>query len=330
MMNRDMQGYTEEKPMEPSDPVREPDDTGVVKKIRRTFSWIGLSYVVFIAVSSVSQMAAALILSRYFGNLDENITMLLVILGMYPVSVPVFALMMKRIDLQRGIGREQWNFGKKCGFFVFSMGALYVGNIVGIILMSLAGMITGKPMVNDVQELILKMKPWSIFVSAVVTAPIVEELVFRKILLDRIAAYGHGTAIIVSGFLFGVAHGNFYQFFYAFALGTIFAYIYLHTGRIWYTMVFHMIINFYGGIVPIGIMKITEKNFVLGGLLTYGNIMFMAAFVISAAVLLFCFWESLSFDRGEITLPFGKKIVSVIFNPGMILFVAAAIVLFFV
>lgn len=57
----------------------------------------------------------------------------------------------------------------------------------------------------------------------VVMAPICEEILFRKILIDRIRLYGDKAAILVSSVVFGLSHGNFYQFFYAFGIGLVLA-----------------------------------------------------------------------------------------------------------
>ena len=74
-------------------------------------------------------------------------------------------------------------------------------------------------------------------------APIFEELVFRKLIVDRLIKYGEFIAIFTSGLTFGLFHGNFQQFFFAFALGALFAFIYARTGRIRYTIGLHMTIN---------------------------------------------------------------------------------------
>ncbi|WP_022756782.1 type II CAAX prenyl endopeptidase Rce1 family protein [Butyrivibrio fibrisolvens] len=76
-----------------------------------------------------------------------------------------------------------------------------------------------------------------------VLAPIFEELIYRKLIIDRTRRYGELTAIIYSALAFGLFHCNIYQFFYAFALGLIFGYVYVRTGNILMTIVMHMIVN---------------------------------------------------------------------------------------
>ena len=82
-----------------------------------------------------------------------------------------------------------------------------------------------------------------LWVLAIVAAPILEELVFRKFVLDRVGHLGEGIAVLSSALIFGLAHQNAGQFFLAFFLGLLFAKIYLRTGRILYTMLLHFLIN---------------------------------------------------------------------------------------
>ena len=110
------------------------------------------------------------------------------------------------------------------------MGGVYFGCLIRQFLMTIVSVITGETMVHQVEEMIMDMSLWAVILSAVILAPIMEELIFRKLVLDRLAGYGPAVAMSVSALVFGLAHGNFYQFFYAFLLGLIFAYIYLHTG----------------------------------------------------------------------------------------------------
>lgn len=79
--------------------------------------------------------------------------------------------------------------------------------------------------------------------QAMIGAPIIEEFIFRKLLIDKISPHGEGIAIITSAMLFGLTHGNFGQFFLAFFLGLLFALIYVKTKNIKYTMGLHFMIN---------------------------------------------------------------------------------------
>ena len=121
--------------------------------------------------------------------------------------------------------------------------------------MTAVGLFRGAVMANPVDSLVLEMSPWAVFASTVLIAPVMEELMFRKLLIDRVVQYGQKTAVIVSGVGFGLFHGNFFQFFYACAIGMVFAYLYSSTGRIRYSIMLHMVINFVGGFVSLFLVQ---------------------------------------------------------------------------
>ncbi|MEE3399376.1 MAG: CPBP family intramembrane glutamic endopeptidase, partial [Eubacterium sp.] len=85
--------------------------------------------------------------------------------------------------------------------------------------------------------------------------PILEELAYRKLLIDKLGQYNKRYAIILSGVMFGLFHTNLHQFFYATIIGFLFAYIYTISGRVRYTMILHMTFNFIHGILPMAIVK---------------------------------------------------------------------------
>ena len=68
---------------------------------------------------------------------------------------------------------------------------------------------------------------WETVIAFVVLAPVFEELVFRKVLVDRVLPFGEWPAILFSGITFGLFHGNLTQFFYAALLGMVLAYVYI-------------------------------------------------------------------------------------------------------
>ncbi|MDR0223170.1 MAG: CPBP family intramembrane metalloprotease [Oscillospiraceae bacterium] len=80
-------------------------------------------------------------------------------------------------------------------------------------------------------------------VYAVVCAAFFEEFITRGIFLEALRPYGTGFAITASAFLFGIMHGNFEQFFYAFVLGIVLGYIAVQTGSILASTVLHAMFN---------------------------------------------------------------------------------------
>lgn len=298
-----------------------------MKTAKRCFSRMALAYVLYMVVSTASQMLAALIL-RELTDMDQNLQLMICMLAMYPAAILIFYLMIRKIPRARQTRREAVSVGEYLCVFVVSMGCMYVGNFIGQALMMAVSLVTGEPMLNAVQELILRMEPWTILLVAVIAAPIAEEFLFRKCLLDRIAGYGQITSMLVSGVLFGLAHGNFYQFFYAFALGVIFAYVYLKTGNVWHTIGLHMMINFCGSIIPMYLLRIMEKNPILGSSLAMTQMMAMFGFVVSAAVILISHRNRIRLYKGTANVSAGRWARTVFFNAGMLLFFLCSAVSF--
>ncbi len=86
--------------------------------------------------------------------------------------------------------------GRFLGWFVICMGGVYFGSLIGQFLMTIVSVITGETMVNQVEEMIMDMSLWAVILSAVILAPIMEELIFRKLVLDRLAGYGPAVAMV--------------------------------------------------------------------------------------------------------------------------------------
>ncbi|NMB30980.1 MAG: CPBP family intramembrane metalloprotease [Clostridiales bacterium] len=76
-----------------------------------------------------------------------------------------------------------------------------------------------------------------------ICAPIFEEIFYRRIILGSLRRYGDTFAIVISAILFGIMHGNFSQFFYAFALGLIYGYIVIRSNSILPAILLHALNN---------------------------------------------------------------------------------------
>lgn len=83
---------------------------------------------------------------------------------------------------------------------------------------------------------------------AIIGAPIVEETIFRKLIIDKVAHHGEALAVLVSALLFGLMHGNLAQFFLAFFVGIVFGIVYIKTRNIFYTMGLHCLMNTFASI----------------------------------------------------------------------------------
>ncbi len=87
--------------------------------------------------------------------------------------------------------------------------------------------------------------------GAVILAPIGEELIYRGIVLRCSAKISQRFAIFFSAFIFGIMHGNPYQFVLGFLLGIPLAMVTLKTGSIVPAIICHMTNNLIASISEI-------------------------------------------------------------------------------
>lgn len=143
------------------------------------------------------------------------------------------------------------------GLVLVSLALLYLTNFIGIGLNHVMGMLRGKEAGNLLDNALTGMRPLTVLIFGVLIGPVLEEFIFRGILLRKLRRYGEGVCIFASAFLFASFHGNIGQLFYAFALGALFAYVTLRSGRIRTAVLLHMLINFVGMFLS---MVITESG----------------------------------------------------------------------
>lgn len=95
-------------------------------------------------------------------------------------------------------------------------------------------------------DYVLEHKPMAYIaelLGAVILAPIGEELIYRGVVLRCSAKISQKFAIFFSAFIFGIMHGNPYQFVLGFLLGIPLAMVTLKTGSIVPAIICHMTNN---------------------------------------------------------------------------------------
>ena len=298
-----------------------------MRNLRRDLTWIGLAYVAYLVVSALSQTGTAMITSWLVPWIGQDAWMVLCIIFMYPLAFFLYWLILQTVPKARQTWTCPMGIGHFLGWFVICMGGVYFGSLIGQFLMTIVSVITGETMVNQVEEMIMDMSLWAVIVSAVILAPIMEELIFRKLVLDRLAGYGPAVAMSVSALVFGLAHGNFYQFFYACLLGLIFAYIYLRTGKVRYSMMLHMMVNFCGSVIPILLLRVADENEVAAILASVTQLTFMGVFMLGGLILFICKWKEIkTYVHGNTVRGWRRYLIT---SPGMILLYVCCVVLFY-
>lgn len=225
-------------------------------EIKKRFSWVGFCYFIFI----LDEIGSAFILGYTFkalGITKLNNSWLTYVVGLAPIwafGFPVCYLLLRKVpDARPADASIKPKYLVQFYFMLTFMmiGGSIFSNIIASILKKTVGII----ITNDTIDLIQKQQILPSILFTVLLGPFLEELAFRKVLLDRLSCYSKKYAILLSGIMFGLIHTNLHQFFYAALIGFVFAYIYTITGKLRYSVILHSTVNFIHGILPMIIIK---------------------------------------------------------------------------
>lgn len=100
-----------------------------------------------------------------------------------------------------------------------------------------------------------------LIISSAVVPAIAEELLFRKVILERLIPYGQGFAIVMTSIMFSLMHANPTQLLYAFIGGLFFGFVTVKTKSLFPSMLMHFVNNvFYDAIAYLGEF-LSERTF---------------------------------------------------------------------
>lgn len=315
---------------------------------------IGMRYAIFAFVEIVLQCGLAAVLELAAKDFMEknhgNVSLMIVVLAVDIIGLPLVWILTRKLDK---IELEKRKFGVKnfiTGFFIIVF-LLVAGAMVGFALNMLFTVPFGvNPMeAVNASKIVMSSNPLLRLAVVGIMAPIVEELIFRKMLIDHFGKYGKHVGIVTSGIMFGMFHGNFSQAIFAMLIGFAFAYIYTKTGNIIYTIVYHIIINSSNMLIALPLaLKCTEAannpelmdavaagdenamisvgfNAVL--LLAYIALVFI--FAIVGLILLIANRKKIKIDECE-NESYGTKeaVKTVLTNPGILVFLGMCLIIF--
>lgn len=294
---------------------------------KKFFSKIGVNYLVLGAIALISQIILLNILNIIRPELlcDINILSGLASICNYIVPFPIFYWLMKKLDEVR-IEKRSVNAKTFLIYIGITLTLMWIGNIIGLtITMLLSGAIQSE-IANPVQQLIDSADIWFNLIVISIIAPIFEEIFFRKMLVDRSIRYGARVSIILSAVIFAFFHGNLNQFFYAFLMGGFFAYVYIRTGKITYTIILHIIVNFMGSVVsPIVVnsaMKLQSGLSPMDASILVIYAITILSFLMIGLYGLLSGFKKARFNGEKTEISLKKPLRTMFLNYGMILFMA--------
>ncbi len=303
---------------------------------KKNFSRIGLGYAMFSLISfAVSLIIQVIVINISREFYDSTLFLNLVTpLSLYVFALPVLLIILSGSEAEPP-ERKRFGFGSFMLFLIAAFGFMYIGSIIGNTVMDYISAFVGYDYSNGLESIIDYDNLWITAIFTVIVAPIGEEFVFRKLIIDRTQKYGGFISVGLSGLMFGLMHGNLYQFFYCFALGLLLGYIYYSTGKLYITIAIHAIVNFVGSILTSFLVPISDGlaaidptdtdamiTFAQENILGMSCLMLFSAFTYAAmacaVIFPIVFRKKLRLSRGEIVIPRGKVFPTVILNAGVI------------
>lgn len=245
----------------------------IQKDTAKYYSRLGMAYFLGTLVIYAVQYGIVLLMQYFAPGITANPNWRLVLnmLPLYLIGMPLMMLLIKRVPKEIELPQKRMTAGELFCSFCIAYALMYVSNILGVILTFLIGLVKGGSVQNVLENLALSTNPVLFFVFSVLCAPLYEELLFRKLLADRAGRDGRKIALVLCGLMFGAFHGNLNQFVYATGLGLFFGFLYIRTGKLRYTVILHMLVNFMGSIAGTVILKLAGFD-TLTSELTEGNI----------------------------------------------------------
>jgi len=203
-----------------------------------------------------------------YPNMDQSWGILGIMILMTLLFCPVIILLPNVIGKELSFllyyllstGATFWVFHrrrkKRTGNSVYNFG-LSSAKIIGLVAIGAIAIQTGfiSPIVNQIpmpefmKQIFLefaKQKGIFSFIAIVFAAPILEELIFRGIILDGLLRrYSPVKSILLSSALFGIIHLNPWQFIGAMTLGIFSGWVYYRTNKLILSIIIHFANNLF-------------------------------------------------------------------------------------
>lgn len=231
-------------------------------------------------------------------------------LSAYGVGFPVFCLVLRGTPAPARPAPRPMGPLELLKMLAGALCALYLTNFLTLQIIQALGYLLGTTPVNPVEQtteypLVLNL------VLGCLIAPVCEELMFRRMLLERLRPWGEGFAVVASALCFGLFHGNLSQFFYSTAVGIVLGIAAVRSGSLWQCMLLHAALN----AVSVGLMPLMEMLGSTGELVVAGVVMFS---ILVGGFCLRSLYRHLQFQPARPDLPAEGRWGLFLGSPGMI------------
>ena len=220
---------------------------------KKYYSKFGFACFIFGLATILTELLFVIIIHQFFPDLmNDNLWYAIFsyipsLISIYLIALPLLIAFLKPLPTARPI-KEKMKVSHLICCVCIAFMLTYIGNNISNIFLSLQQLITKTTPENPVAAQLDNSNIILSIIFAGILFPILEEIVFRKIICNKLLPLGEAPTIVISAAFFGAIHGNLHQFAYAFLIGLFFGFIYVKTGRLIYTIILHSTINLFHGV----------------------------------------------------------------------------------
>ena len=169
---------------------------------------------------------------------------------LYLIACLILYLFLRKLPTLKGEPKKRMKIAGFLGWAASMRGVAMVLSLVGLLLFILLAIIIKGP--SSLMDVLTKANPLLQLGSLDMTlhlvlisivAPIMEEIMMRRLLLDALRPFGDLVAILYSGLAFGLLHMNIQQITYACGLGLMLGYVMVQTNNIYVCIGLHAFLN---------------------------------------------------------------------------------------
>lgn len=219
------------------------------RTLRKHSARVGLCLIAGFAIQEISVVLLHLF---GFGNILENnlsfqYAVSVLILTVFAMMMPfwLYSLRKGRLSYIKALPfHSDLPSGKMFLLVAMGFGLCIIANsIAGII----GTFFTSVGIESELPEIPVSQNVLDVFmnfVAAAVVAPLVEEFIFRGVIMQPLRRYGDRFAIVASAAVFGIAHGRPANIIFAFVSGIIIGCAVVYSRSIWVGIIIHALNNF--------------------------------------------------------------------------------------
>lgn len=215
-----------------------------INKIVWAFFWFTL----LTQIASIPILAIGYYLAGSSILPSELVNWLVTDVSLYLIAFPVFYMIIRDLpDTKIDTPKKRLSIPELFLLSIVCIGILYFFNILGSMIATFFTSMTGGE-TNPLENYIMGNVIYTVIFACLIPA-IMEEIIFRKLVVSKLYPMGESFCIITSGIIFGLFHGNIVQIMYAVPIGCFLCYIYLKTNSLINVVILHFLTNLTGSLV---------------------------------------------------------------------------------